>query len=1093
MTSRLVQHVKIARHYQRAIRIDSDLGRSEALDGYICHKTAKMVLENMSNQVLGTQWAFTWTGPFGGGKSSLALTLTSALLADAGLRNKARETLAPEILEEFDQAFPVKKGWNVLAITGKKANPVEEIGHALNAGNNELAIDTTNQKEVLNALLSASLSNDTDGLLLVIDEMGKFLEYCAHTGGDLHFFQDLAEYTQRGHSKFIVIGILHQSFRQYANKLGQETKEEWAKIQGRYSDIPLISTSDEVVELIGKAIQTDQAHDWTAQAAKVIAQAIQKRRPTIGKEFTERLDACWPLHPAVAAILGPASRRQFGQNERSTFGFLTSSEPHAFKAFLHQTPLEEHTLYTPADYWEFLRANLESAIIGSSDGHRWALAVEAVTKVQARSDGAEVDLMKCIAILDLFKSDSGLYPNVQVLHAIHPDQSEEAIELALERFSKWRVAIYRSHLEAWGIFEGSDFDIDAALKQSRNRLGKLEPSMLSTMAGLRPIVAKRHYQETGTLRWMDFSLISLEDALNEPEELTDGSFGRFLLIIPETSISESTVQKKIAAVAKSLSSLIIFGLPTNYKQINDLGLELLALKQIDTSAHEIAGDQVAKRELAARIAATSSALQSELRASMDKAKWWIGNKWKSNINLSQLASESATRIFHSAPKLKSELVNRDSLSSNAVKARRDLLHRMILNENEENLGLTGWPAERGLHETLLNLTGLHRQNAAGIWRIQAPSQTDPGNLQALWDGTDRLFTSEADRILVSDVYTHWKAEPFGVKEGVMPLLIAAYILSRRDQIAIYDNGIFQHTFDDASMDLCLQQPTKFSLRKIHIDASKNDILLGIANVLSKAGIHLSIADPLDTARGLVGFIFNLPEWTQRTSSLSRETSKLREHLLRASDPHKLLFIDLPILFEAKSIEEYVARIAPPILELFSAYKRMVTNLGNHLMDALDARGDIKELNHRAEIVLDISGDLRFNGFVTRIMNYDGSFSSLEGILSQAGNKPPPQWNDNTINEVYLELEGWATKFKQVEALAAVKHRTPTRSAFAVVLGSGSDARVHSRVFDVNDRDKQMVFNLASEITEKFNLRDLSPEIALAALAHASLQFSDEVE
>ena len=1091
MTNTLIHHVKIARHYQRAIRLDSDLGRPEALEGYICHKTAKMVLENMSKQVSGTQWAFTWTGPFGGGKSSLALTLASALLTDLNLRNKARKTLAPEILDVFDQAFPVKKGWSVIAITGKKANPVEEIGDALNTNNKELAIDPKNEKEVLNALLSTSKANDSDGLLLIIDEMGKFLEYCAQAGGDLHFFQDLAEYTQRGHSKLIVVGILHQAFRQYANKLGQDTKEEWAKIQGRYSDIPLISTSDEVVELIGKAIQTDQSHDWTAKSAKVVAKAIQKRRPNIGREFEGRLDACWPLHPTVAAILGPASRRQFGQNERSTFGFLTSSEPHAFKVFLQQTSLNEDFLYTPASYWDFLRANLESAIIGSSDSHRWALAVEAVAKVQARSGGFEVELMKSIAILDLFKSESGLYPSVQVLHTIYPSQSQESIESALERFSKWRVAIYRSHIEAWGIFEGSDFDIDAALKQSRNSLGKLEPSTLSTIAGLRPIVAKRHYQETGTLRWMDLSLISLEKALNEPEELTDGSFGRFLLVIPEISINESMVQKKIAAAAKLFSSKIIFGIPTNYKQINDLGLELLALKQIDTTAHEIAGDQVAKRELAARIAATSSALQSELRSSMDKAQWLIDNKWKSHINLSQHASESATRIFHSAPKLKSELVNRDSLSSNAAKARKDLLHRMILNENEENLGLKGWPAERGLHETLLNLTGLHRQDANGTWNIQQPSDTDPANLKALWDETDRLFSSEADRILVSDVYAQWKAEPFGIKEGVMPLLIAAYILSRRDQIAIYDNGIFQHTFDDASMDLCLQQPTKFSLRKIYIDSSKSDILVGIAEVLSKAGIHLSMTDPLDTARGLVGFIFDLPEWTQRTSSLSMDASKLREHLLRASDPHKLLFIDLPIMFKADTTKEYLAHIGPPILELFSAYKVMINKLGVHLMVALDAQGDIEELNHRAEIVLDISGNLRFNGFVTRIKNYDGSFGSLEGILSQAGNKPPAQWNDNTINEVYLELEGWATKFKQVEALAAVKHRTPTRSAFAVVLGSGSDSRVHSKVFDVSDRDRQMVFNLASEITEKFNLRDLSPEIALAALAQAGLQFADE--
>lgn len=72
--------VRIARHYQRSIRIDIDYGRQDALDGYICHGTASGVLDGMCRQIADTnQRAFTWTGPFGGGKSSLAVALASAL------------------------------------------------------------------------------------------------------------------------------------------------------------------------------------------------------------------------------------------------------------------------------------------------------------------------------------------------------------------------------------------------------------------------------------------------------------------------------------------------------------------------------------------------------------------------------------------------------------------------------------------------------------------------------------------------------------------------------------------------------------------------------------------------------------------------------------------------------------------------------------------------------------------------------------------------------------------------------------------------------------------------------------------------------
>ena len=65
--------VQISRQYQRSIRVDADIGRADALAGYICHATATAVVDGMCKQLSKTeQRCFTWTGPFGGGKSSLA-------------------------------------------------------------------------------------------------------------------------------------------------------------------------------------------------------------------------------------------------------------------------------------------------------------------------------------------------------------------------------------------------------------------------------------------------------------------------------------------------------------------------------------------------------------------------------------------------------------------------------------------------------------------------------------------------------------------------------------------------------------------------------------------------------------------------------------------------------------------------------------------------------------------------------------------------------------------------------------------------------------------------------------------------------------
>src|SRR5689334_299756 len=94
MSDLLATHIEISRQFLRSVRIDSDYGREDALDTYICQKAASDLLSNMAQQIVETrQRAFTWTGPYGGGKSSLALALCSAVSKLAPIRYKARQAL----------------------------------------------------------------------------------------------------------------------------------------------------------------------------------------------------------------------------------------------------------------------------------------------------------------------------------------------------------------------------------------------------------------------------------------------------------------------------------------------------------------------------------------------------------------------------------------------------------------------------------------------------------------------------------------------------------------------------------------------------------------------------------------------------------------------------------------------------------------------------------------------------------------------------------------------------------------------------------------------------------------------------------------
>jgi hypothetical protein len=300
------------------------------------------------------QRSFTWTGPYGSGKSSLAVALAAAVGCDAGLRKAARDLL-DDAAPPIDQAFPVgRSGWLVVPVVGRRADPIDdlEIGLAGALGKHRKAAGGSegdgSGRALISRLQAEAAAREGGGVLVLIDEMGKFLEASAGEGSDIHFFQELGEASGRSDGRLVVVGILHQSFDQYATRLSRVARDEWAKVQGRFVDIPIISAVDEVIDLLGRAIETSLPHSDSQRVAERVGAAIGRRRPGSPDDLAQRLDAAWPLHPVVAALLGPVSRRRFGQNERSTFGFLGSSEPEGFQEFLRRTPANQPASYDPA-------------------------------------------------------------------------------------------------------------------------------------------------------------------------------------------------------------------------------------------------------------------------------------------------------------------------------------------------------------------------------------------------------------------------------------------------------------------------------------------------------------------------------------------------------------------------------------------------------------------------------------------------------------------------------------------------------------------------------------------------------------------------
>jgi len=1091
MTEKFDQYISVSRQFLRSVNLEADFGREDALQGYICQDTAKELVDVMSHHITQSrQRAFTWTGPYGGGKSSLALALCSLVCNNEKLRLSASSLLRIEAASQASEAWQTSKaGWLVLPIVGKRDSVVSAISSALDKIQNTV-IKKPKSKDVISRLVLEASSRPNDGVLVVLDELGKFLESAAIQGEDIYFYQELAEAASRSEGKLIIVGILHQAFEQYAMKLGRGARDEWSKIQGRYVDIPLVVKTDEVIELVGRAIERNGISPLNSviNAAKIVAATIAKRRLNAPENLISSLESCWPLHPITASLLGPISRKKFSQNERSIFGFLASGESLGFSLFLKNTAVGENQMYGPDRYWDYLKANFEQAILASSEGHIWALANDSIERTESKSECTRdhVKIAKSIALIDMFRAGSGLAAEESLIQLCANDITPAVIKSVLDDLTRWSIVVFRKHLNAWTIYSGSDFDIDKSIGDARSELGELDVKQLVELAELNPIVAKRHFHETGNLRWLTRSLIhidGLEDHLQNFNE-KPGAAGEFVLVIPSSNLSEKQNLKNIESRSNiNLEFPVLLGYASNADKISELGMELSALERIQKTRRELDGDAVARKEVGSRISTIKLELADELKNSFETAIWSRNGKQIPSGNLrtlSTISSELVDETFSKAPRVFNELVNRESLSSNIVKARKDLMYKMLSGAGQPRLGYEGYSADAGLFYSVIENSSVY-QGIGNDWKFTTDASNEP-SFSELWSSADSLFKKNSDSVTLATLYSIWQAPPIGARKGMLPIFALVYFLANRHQLSLYIENTFIPDLTEAYLDEWMQDTKRVAFKHVEIGRDRKELLQSLSKSLSKK-LGKSIAStPLESARGLVTLIANLPNWTKRTMSISADSQELRRLILRANDPFKVLFIDIPVILKVDNEKDLIEKITNLTDELQQAYPLMLERFKTTLYKALDHNGSIEELRSRANKIKGKSGDFKYDSFIAHLSEIKADPSSLEGILSTTMHKNPRDWVDRDQEAAINALGEMCAEFRKIETFVSLRGENSTRNGFAFIYSDPKNATISS-TFDVADSKLTEISALSTSLLETLISKGLTKDEILATLAN----------
>jgi energy-coupling factor transporter ATP-binding protein EcfA2 len=1094
--------VELTPHYQKSIRIDRDLDRSDVLSSFILHETGKRTLSDFSSLIAEGHCAFTWTGPYGGGKSSLAAYLAALTSENSRLKDIAESMLGEDTNSEtIRKVFLDGQPWRLIPVVGDRKPFIELCFDALDKVRKRRGRKNTHSIDGLVSQIEWLSGISGERIILVVDELGKVLESAVSNSFDIYCFQNLAEHFSRSKCRPIFVGVLHQSFERYAKNLDDTARGEWAKIQGRFDDQPFLTSTDESLGLVSKAISFSEYSEESKRAATDVFSSLKKQKANLDPDLEKVLAECWPLHPCTAVLLTSLTRKAFSQGQRSLFGFLSAPEPYGFRSWIEHTLFSAQNSYLPSDLFDFIRANLDQTLSVSSDRHRWALAIDGLHRTEAKFTEAHVRLFKCIALLDLFRDVSGLLASEDILASFGICEKDD-LRALLRDLEGHSAIIYRRHLAAYALYAGSDFDLEKAVRSEEGKIS-LGVDELATHVELLPLVAKRHCFDTGTLRWFGRQLVLDENVheLGEPN-LHDGSIGIFYIVIGESIQSLRKSYKRFkdsSSSGKSQSSgqisRNIFCWPKSEEgqklavSVASNCKEISVLKSLLRSRPELDGDSVARKEIRGLLDALQAKLFSELEsytASLDC--FYLSDTGEPKLlsgatSLSSYASDVAKLIFPCTPDLRSELLNREVVSSSAMKACKSLMYQMLANERFESLGFQNWPPERGLYQTLLAATGLHvKITGSDVYRFVCSSETSSA-LGMLWRATDEKL--DADKpVNVEELYELWSAPPFGIRKGVRPILIWTYLLARREEVVFYFDKVFQTELLEINADELLRRPQVFSLRRLSINEGERETLSLLAREFSKYRGSLIDESPLSVAKAVVHEFMRLPRWSRRTSvGVSKEVAQIRAKVLTAADPNKLLFVQLPELFDSRDSKTIVRGLIDSLESLNRALPTMVNTMWDDFLGWVnEPEGSVDSLKRRARAIQEDADTVDTKLVLTHLVEFNGSLAAKFSLICSLVRKTDREFADHDIESARSSLKQAALEIRKLELLSHLSSDRKDRVAVSIGFGlKGGDSVV--KFLDVDQATLESAKNIEQVLIK--TTRGFERSALLVALANLS--------
>lgn len=841
------------------------------------------------------------------------------------------------------------------------------------------------------------------GLFIIFDEFSKSISGDSlEVAKRLKIIQDFAELANRSvdNEKILFTCITHKSLDLYSQGTQDVVRDAFKTVEGRFTEIRLRRTFQESLQLIALSLiklgDYSQVRNLYWDTHKELLDTILKTGVLSEDELKYLQEKAFPMNPLAVLLLVDLSEL-IAQNERTIFTALADNEHGSLQNFLENNKTELYSADLIYDYFSAQYRDTDDPFSLFFEKGNAALGV--------LNDSEETKIVKAITLLHMLKETSTFRANTDQISAL-VGKEESLTSLTIQKLINDGILTedYLDNTLEVASEDRSRLENRISTLRKKNISWEKLSELLASVTEEQFYIPHKYnfnYKMTRFFKAVDIEIETLISnsfrSLVSQKGIADG----YVLNVYCDYIDEKTItQISEKMIAEELTSSFVRVIPVSRGK---LLADLITLDAIITAIESNKFNQLSINQLQAMKNQLSIKIKNEISKAkavsiilsyVEEVQQGKGDLFSLEERLSSLTET----LYYKTPIINNEMVNRHQVNATYSKAVSYFIDELL---------------KGNIHHRILEKSPSGPE-ATTFYSLFKNGELNSSVINVVEHITDYLTVErDGNQIQVNALIKELVSPPFGIREGVLPILLALAF----DHLPGYPFLYFkdkQVILNADNLSKLIKSPDNYSLKIAENSKQNLDYLKSILvceNISRDEIAQLNFYEKVNRAVDEMKKRINQLPMIIRESSLKNNYLQLPEKFIRFKNQIRKFDIN-PYDFVFSFLYEMTAGLETEIRNLIRVserYEPYITEFESKIIDDIlkifesKSGSSIKEAYHHWKEIHDLSK--------SQII-LEGKMQRLKNEFENAGYDNSTLLNQISVLFTGYSIKDWSTDYSQ---------------------------------------------------------------------------------